>query len=127
VDIFAHRDLSAFTAWSSKSAENAAYLNEQGIDVPKSVETMRLLTLCSLAAKEKNLSYDAISAGLQVSLRSPGQPPSSVRRAPRPPPKAILRMTIQQEFLVFEGSTTPSSRKGGRRRRTATMSNAFCI
>lgn len=65
VDIFAHRDLSAFTAWSSKSAENAAYLTEQGIDVPKSIETMRLLTLCSLAAKEKTLSYDAISAGLQ--------------------------------------------------------------
>ncbi len=96
MDIFAHKDLAAFLGWCAKSPDNPTYLAEQGIDHAKSVETMRLLTLCSLAVKEKELSYEAITAALQVRAacgrgrvlrarfdRTPASPASKARETER--------------------------------------------
>lgn len=63
VDIFAHATLSAYLAYH---ARNAQYLAELGVDHERSVETMRLLTLCSLAAADHVVAYDAIATALQV-------------------------------------------------------------
>ena len=43
------------------------------------VETIRLLSLCSLASGNKTLSYDAISSALQVSLCAESAERAAVR------------------------------------------------
>ena len=74
VDIFSHSSLDAYIAYHGR---NSAYLAELGVSHDKSVETMRLLTLCSLASAHHVASYDAISAALQVRcLASPPFTPS---------------------------------------------------
>ena len=68
VDIFAHKDLNAFLQWCNTNPDNITYLNEQGINKEKSIETMRLLTLCTLSSSDKVLSYEVIANALQVSI-----------------------------------------------------------
>lgn len=68
VDIFAHKDLNTFLSWCTTN-DNASYLTEQGINKENSIETMRLLTLCSLSSQDKVLSYDMIASALQVSIK----------------------------------------------------------
>ena len=63
VDIFSHATLEAYVAYHAK---NSAYLAELGIDHASSMETMRLLTLCSLASASHQLSYASIAEALQV-------------------------------------------------------------
>ena len=71
VDIFSHGSLDAYTSYYSR---NNAYLKELGVDHEKSVETMRLLTLCSLASANHVASYDVIESALQVSALLPSLP-----------------------------------------------------
>ena len=63
VDIFAHATLGAYVAYQEK---NSAYLSELGIDHERSMETMRLLTLCTLASANHHVTYDAIAEALKV-------------------------------------------------------------
>ena len=63
VDIFAHATLGAYLEYHGK---NGAYLADLGIDHERSMETMRLLTLCTLASGNHKQTYDAIAAALQV-------------------------------------------------------------
>ena len=63
VDIFAHATLGAYLEYHGK---NSAYLADLGIDHERSMETMRLLTLCTLASGNHKQTYDAIAAALQV-------------------------------------------------------------
>lgn len=69
VDIFAHKSLDAFLAFADA---NGAYLAELGVDIKSATETMRLLTLCTLAAGADTLSYATVAAALQVSRLCPG-------------------------------------------------------
>lgn len=66
VEIFAHGELSAYVAFH---AAHGAYLGELGVEHEQSLESMRLLSLCSLAAANNVVPYEAIAAALQVSLR----------------------------------------------------------
>jgi hypothetical protein len=45
---------------------NSSYMASLGIDHEKGTETMRLLSLCSLAAATPVLSYEAVAKALQV-------------------------------------------------------------
>lgn len=69
VDIFAHSTLDAYLGYHGR---NAAYLAELGVDHDRSVETMRLLTLCSLSSDKTVVTYGDVAAALQVSARSTG-------------------------------------------------------
>ena len=64
VDIFSHATLGAYVDYHSK---NSAYLEELGVDHGRSMETMRLLSLCTLASASHILAYPAIAEALQVS------------------------------------------------------------
>ena len=64
VDIFAHSTLQAYIDYHGK---NSSYLKDLGVDNDRSVETMRLLTLCSLASASTQVTYDAIREALNVS------------------------------------------------------------
>jgi hypothetical protein len=86
VDIFSHGSLDAYTSYYSR---NDAYLKELGVDHEKSVETMRLLTLCSLASANHVASYESIASALQV--RSTHFPPY-----PAPP----LMTTLNSSFVI---------------------------
>ncbi len=85
MDIFAHKDLAAFQAWLSGAPTNGAYLSSVGLDAGAAAETMRLLTLCSLAGRDRTLSYDAIAAALQVRARAPAPPPPPLAPPVTPP------------------------------------------
>ena len=65
VDIFAHATLQGYLEYN---AANGPYLAALGVNHERSVETMRLLTLCSLASANHVLAYDAIAVALQVSV-----------------------------------------------------------
>jgi len=65
VDIFSHSTLQSYIAYHEK---NSAYLKELGVDHDRSMETMRLLTLCSLASATHQVPYDAIREALLVSV-----------------------------------------------------------
>jgi hypothetical protein len=61
--IFASQGLEEYAAFH---AANAPFVASLGVDHEASTRTMRLLTLCSLAASKSTLSYDAIAAAIQV-------------------------------------------------------------
>lgn len=63
VNIFATKDLEAYTTFV---AAHRDYVASLGLDAAASHRTMRMLTLCSLAATKPVLPYDAIAAALQV-------------------------------------------------------------
>jgi hypothetical protein len=68
VDIFSHKTLDAYLAYQGG---NAAYLAELGVDNASSTDTMRLLTLCTLAAGADMLTYAAVASSLQVRALAP--------------------------------------------------------
>lgn len=49
-------------------AAHSGYVESLGMDHAQGTETMRLLTLCSLAAASPVLSYDAVAKALQVGV-----------------------------------------------------------
>jgi len=61
--IFASQGLEEYAAFH---AANGPFVASLGVDHEASTRTMRLLTLCSLAASKSTLSYDAIAAAIQV-------------------------------------------------------------
>lgn len=61
--IFASGDLEAYLAFH---AANGAWVASQGVDHEASTETMRLLTLCTLAAGKPTLPFAAVAAALKV-------------------------------------------------------------
>lgn len=94
VDIFSHKTLEAYLAFQ---ASHGAYLAELGVDGAASEETMRLLTLCTLAGAADTLTYDAVAAALKVRA-------SHVRALPSlPRPLSCARAEdYNVEFLVSE-------------------------
>lgn len=82
VDIFAHATLAAYLEFH---AAHGAFLAGLGVDHERSVETMRLLTICSLASANHVVAYDAIAAALQV--RCAGR--ADCARAPPFPPSPL--------------------------------------
>lgn len=65
LSIFAVGTLSEYRAFS---AGNMDYLKELGIDHEESLETIRLLSLCSLASAHDAVPFAAIASTLEVSL-----------------------------------------------------------
>ena len=65
LNIFATQKLDAYVAYR---AANAQYMDGLGIDHESSLETIRLFSLCSLAAESQDgsISYAEIAATLQV-------------------------------------------------------------
>eukprot|EP00742_Colponemidia_sp_Colp-10_P001987 GILJ01002122.1.p1 GENE.GILJ01002122.1~~GILJ01002122.1.p1 ORF type:complete len:409 (-),score=87.80 GILJ01002122.1:142-1320(-) len=61
--IFAVDTLDAFNAFHK---QNPTFLQSVGLNVDDCVEKMRLLSLCSLAADQTELSYASIASGLQI-------------------------------------------------------------
>ena len=64
--IFASRGLDDYQAFC---AANTDFVSATGIDHEASLRSMRLLTLCSLAAAKPTLTYDAIASALSVSVQ----------------------------------------------------------
>jgi hypothetical protein len=65
------------------------------------METLRLLTLCSLASRSKALSYDTIATALQV------RAPTPRANSARPPARAPARLPARSPALVL---VCPASR-----------------
>lgn len=56
-------------AYLAFHAAQSGYVESLGMDHEQGTETMRLLTLCSLAAASPVLSYDDVAKALQVRPR----------------------------------------------------------
>jgi hypothetical protein len=63
LSIFATKDLDAYTSFYGV---NARVVESMGIAHDASVETMRLLTLCSLASAKPALPYETVAATIKV-------------------------------------------------------------
>eukprot|EP00357_Protocruzia_adherens_P018084 CAMPEP_0115045992 /NCGR_PEP_ID=MMETSP0216-20121206/48496_1 /TAXON_ID=223996 /ORGANISM="Protocruzia adherens, Strain Boccale" /LENGTH=415 /DNA_ID=CAMNT_0002429013 /DNA_START=31 /DNA_END=1278 /DNA_ORIENTATION=+ len=61
--IFEQKGLPDFSEWHKK---NPNTLKEFGLDYEACLEKIRLLTLCSLAAGQKSLSYEAVAKALNI-------------------------------------------------------------
>lgn len=102
VDIFSHKTLDAYLAFEQAQGQ---YLKELGVDQAASMETMRLLTLCTLAASAETLSYDAVAQALKVSpanqARAVHPLAANVPFCPRPS-LDVANDFFRCEFLVSE-------------------------
>lgn len=127
VDIFSHKTLDAYLAYEAAQGQ---YLKELGVDQAASMETMRLLTLCTLAASAETLSYDAVAQALKVGHVSSNHPhrpqhpcrvrqptisfdanSSLVKRALGDLCPLIKQTSIRMRLLAGEGAErSPSSR-----------------
>ena len=71
IEVFASGGMSEFSAWIAKAsggeAGAEAELAALGLQRSRCLETMRLLSFCTLAASNRVLSYEAIGSALQVS------------------------------------------------------------
>ena len=71
VEVFAQGSMQQFKEWTAgceggEAGAAAALASLGGLQLPRCLETMRLLSLCTLASSSKVLSYEAIGAALLV-------------------------------------------------------------